>query len=75
LPVVDADDRLLRSPQYERSKSAYDILTSSTDAKGRKIEIIKMPLPPPLFITQVLPSSCSSQSLLLLRAHPASMSC
>lgn len=40
-------------PQYERSKAAYDVLTSSTDAKGRRIEVVKMPGPPPLFITQV----------------------
>lgn len=39
-------------PQYERSKAAYDVLTSTTDAKGRSIEVVKMPVPPPQFITE-----------------------
>lgn len=52
-------------PQYERSKAAYDILTSSTDAKDRTIEVVKMPLPPPQFITPV--RLCSQTNLRLLQ--------
>lgn len=40
-------------PQYERSKKAYDILTSTKDAKGRNIEVIKLPIPArPILITE-----------------------
>lgn len=38
-------------PQYEVSMDAYNRLTSTTDAKGRKLEVIKLPRPPPLFRT------------------------
>jgi len=37
--------------QYERSTDAYERLTSATDARGRKIEVLKVPCPPPLFRT------------------------
>jgi Porphyromonas-type peptidyl-arginine deiminase len=39
--------------QYKRSKAAYDVLAASTDAKGRRIEVVKMPVPPPQHITEV----------------------
>ncbi|BDA42897.1 Agmatine deiminase [Coccomyxa sp. Obi] len=39
-------------PQFERSVENYDYLSSQTDAKGRKIKIIKLPLPPPLYYTE-----------------------
>ena len=32
-------------PQYERSRSAYDILKNETDAKGRSFKIHKLPIP------------------------------
>ncbi|KAL2242979.1 UNVERIFIED_CONTAM: Agmatine deiminase [Sesamum indicum] len=38
-------------PQYERSVEALSILTSVTDAKGRKLEIIKLHVPGPLYMT------------------------
>lgn len=38
-------------PQYELSKSCYDILSNSTDAKGRKLKIHKLYLPKPVKIT------------------------
>ncbi|KAK9817303.1 hypothetical protein WJX72_012405 [[Myrmecia] bisecta] len=38
-------------PQWERSNRAYDVLSTTTDAKGRKLEIIKIPCPQPLFRT------------------------
>lgn len=44
------DDR--GDPQYEISKSCLDILESSTDAKGRKIRVHKLPLPKPVCISQ-----------------------
>lgn len=37
--------------QHEISKDAYNRLTSTPDAKGRKIEVIKVPTPYPLFRT------------------------
>ena len=40
-------------PQYNRSKKAYDIISNSRDAKGRKIEVVKLPIPhSPILITQ-----------------------
>ena len=38
-------------PQRERSLEALDVLESTTDAQGRKLEIIKVPMPPPMFRT------------------------
>ncbi|KAJ7515758.1 hypothetical protein O6H91_22G026600 [Diphasiastrum complanatum] len=38
-------------PQYERSLEAYNILSASTDAKGRTFQIIKIHAPDPLFMT------------------------
>jgi agmatine deiminase len=37
--------------QWERSNRAYDVLKDTRDAKGRRLEIIKVPCPPPLFRT------------------------
>lgn len=39
-------------PQYELSKSCYDILVNSTDAKGRKIKIHKLPIPSNIYVTK-----------------------
>ncbi|KAK9903367.1 hypothetical protein WJX75_003891 [Coccomyxa subellipsoidea] len=39
-------------PQYEISAAALKMLQSTRDAKGRQIEVYKVPLPPNLFITQ-----------------------
>ena len=54
--------------QHEISKDAYNRLTSTPDAKGRKIEVIKVPTPYPLFRTYeeaagVHVSYCSSSWL------------
>ncbi|MED6106517.1 hypothetical protein PIB30_005511 [Stylosanthes scabra] len=38
--------------QYERSIEACSLLSSETDAKGRKFEIIKLHVPGPLYMTQ-----------------------
>ncbi|CAM6094739.1 unnamed protein product [Calypogeia fissa] len=40
-----------KDPQYERSQKALDILLNTTDAKGRKLEVVKLPIPGPLYIT------------------------
>lgn len=40
-------------PQYGYSKQAYDILSATTDARGRRLKIIKLPIPKkPVCITQ-----------------------
>lgn len=39
-------------PQYELSKSCYDILCKEKDAKGRSLEVYKLPLPSPVYITK-----------------------
>ena len=43
----DKDD-----PQYKYSYSAYKLLTSSEDAQGRKLKVIKVKLPKPLYMTK-----------------------
>ena len=47
--------RLRCCTQYERSAEALEYLKNHTDATGRQIRVIKVPLPPPLFYTEVLP--------------------
>lgn len=39
-------------PQYPMSKADLDYLNSVTDAKGRKIEVVKLPLPNPVYISE-----------------------
>lgn len=41
-----------RDPQHAISVEALDILSKSTDAQGRTLQVIKLPCPPPLHITQ-----------------------
>ncbi len=43
----DKDD-----PQYEMSESCLDYLENTTDAKGRKIKVHKLPLPSPVTVTE-----------------------
>ncbi|CAN6248977.1 unnamed protein product [Urochloa humidicola] len=38
--------------QYQRSAEALSVLTQSVDAKGRKLEVVKIHIPGPLFLTQ-----------------------
>jgi agmatine deiminase len=38
--------------QYEISAEALAVLESTTDARGRKLQVFKVPLPPNLFITE-----------------------
>ena len=42
------DDK--EDPQYEYSMSAYKVLSKSVDAQGRKLKIIKVKLPKPLYM-------------------------
>lgn len=44
------DDEI--DPQYERCTEAYSLLSSVTDANGRKFEIIKLHVPDPLYMTE-----------------------
>ncbi|CAH9092874.1 unnamed protein product [Cuscuta europaea] len=39
-------------PQYERSLEALNVLENSTDAKGRKFQVIKLHVPDPLYMTE-----------------------
>jgi agmatine deiminase len=39
-------------PQYAISQDAYNILSKAKDAKGRALDIIKLPMPGPLFVSQ-----------------------
>jgi agmatine deiminase len=39
-------------PQYERSMEAISVLSSTTDACGRKLEVIKLHVPGPLYMTE-----------------------
>ncbi|KAJ3687281.1 hypothetical protein LUZ61_016445 [Rhynchospora tenuis] len=39
-------------PQHERSLEALSILSGCTDAKGRKIEVVKIHVPGPLYMTE-----------------------
>lgn len=38
-------------PQYERAIEALSVLSKATDAKGRKLEIVKLHVPDPLYLT------------------------
>ncbi|KAG7944374.1 hypothetical protein I3843_15G097800 [Carya illinoinensis] len=38
-------------PQYERSVEAFSVLSGATDANGRKLQIIKLHVPGPLYMT------------------------
>lgn len=40
-----------QDPNYERCQAAWAVLQNSTDARGRKLNIIKMPIPGPLYAT------------------------
>lgn len=44
------DDK--NDPQFEMSKSCYDILINETDAKGRKFNIHKLPCPSPIYMKE-----------------------
>ena len=39
-------------PQYERSVEALSVFSNSIDARGRKIEVIKLHVPGPLYMTE-----------------------
>lgn len=38
-------------PQYERSRAALEVLENETDAQGRKLEVVKLQQPGPIYIT------------------------
>ena len=39
-------------PQYARSLNAWERLTQARDAKGRKLNVVKVPMPEPLHMTE-----------------------
>ncbi|KAK3144528.1 hypothetical protein QOZ80_4AG0314280 [Eleusine coracana subsp. coracana] len=41
-----------KDPQYERSVEALSTLSESVDTKGRKIEVVKIHVPGPLYMTE-----------------------
>ncbi|KAK9817144.1 hypothetical protein WJX72_010271 [[Myrmecia] bisecta] len=45
-------------PQYERSQAALEVLSRATDAKGRHLEVLKVPVPPPMYYTE---ADCHSE--------------
>ncbi|KHG15652.1 Agmatine deiminase -like protein [Gossypium arboreum] len=40
-----------KDPQYERSMEAFTVLSNEKDARGRKLEIVKLHVPGPLYMT------------------------
>ena len=44
--------RARAAAQYQRSLEALQVLSASADAAGRPLQVIKLPLPPPLHMTQ-----------------------
>lgn len=49
-----------QDPQYQISHDAYEVLSKEVDAKGRQLEIIKLPLPGPLYMTEEEASTVES---------------
>ena len=47
--LTDCEDPT--DPQYAISKAAFDVLSQTRDAQGRKLDIIKLPMPGPLFVS------------------------
>ena len=39
-------------PQYERSVEALSVFSSTVDARGRKIQVVKLHVPGPLYMTE-----------------------
>lgn len=50
LALAWMDDK--NDPQYERCLKNYEYLSSVTDSKGRKLEIIRLPLPKVMYMTK-----------------------
>lgn len=42
----------VNDPQYEMCVDAYNTLIETTDSKGRNFEIVKIPLPKPMYMTE-----------------------
>lgn len=51
-------------PQYERSVEAYQVLSNATDAAGRKLQIIKLHVPDPLYATDEEAAGLTQASIL-----------
>jgi agmatine/peptidylarginine deiminase len=61
--------------QYEISAAALKMLQSTRDAKGRQIEVYKVPLPPNLFITQEEADGLLVSSYKSLRLENGCLAC
>lgn len=58
-------------PQYERSVEALSVLTKATDAKDRKLEIIKLHVPGPLYMTDEEASALEQvENMLICHSTP-----
>lgn len=53
--------------QYECSSRNVEILQNTTDARGRKFEVIKVPCPPPMFRTHKEADTVDVSRMLALR--------
>ncbi len=42
----------VKDPQYEMSLKAYEVLTNTTDAKGRSLEVFKLHIPNAILVTK-----------------------
>ncbi|XP_021911121.1 agmatine deiminase-like [Carica papaya] len=52
-------------PQYERSVEALSVLSNATDAKGRKLQVIKIHVPGPLYMTEKEAAGIFQASILI----------
>lgn len=51
-------------PQYERSVEALSVLSNTTDAKGRNLQVIKLHVPGPLYMTDEEAAGLAKASIL-----------
>jgi agmatine deiminase len=64
-----------KDPQYERSVEALSVLTQSVDAKGRQLEVVKIHVPGPLYMTEEEADGVlSTVSITALNTHPVPVS-
>lgn len=54
------DDR--RDPQYAISRDAWQRLTSARDALGRRLTVVRVPMPGPLFVSEIEAAGVQSRA-------------
>ena len=57
--------------QHEISQKALEVLQSTPDARGRAIQVVKVPTPPPMFITEAEEAGMKVRQLLSAWPHAA----